>query len=251
MKWLLQVALLRVYKLAAATGLLSTRFGRELMAFSYKVYKSRLEADYVPFLEPFVVAGTLVIDVGAHTGFFTRYFAKWVQETGHVIAIEPDPVNFGQLEEMLRKEQLSAIVEAIPAAATAQEGEANLVLDPNNPANHKIGSDGIRIKTVTIDRLVEDQKLPVSFIKIDVQGAELLVLQGAVQTIKRFQPRIIIEIHEPSLAEFNVTPSEVLQFLANCNYDFYLLENGKLSNRLTIEDILSRSDSYTDVICMV
>lgn len=248
MKWLLQLALLNIYKLALITGFLSTALGRKLMRLSYDLYKSRFEASYIQSLQPFIVPNSLVIDVGANVGFFTSFFAEWVNENGHVIAIEPDPSNCKNLQDTLIQNQLMNRVEIVAAAATSYNGKASLQLDPNNPTNHKLGSEGISVDAITVDSLVTKYNLPVSFIKIDVQGAELSVLEGASETIERFHPTLIVEIDEKSLADFDMRPIDILSFLTAQGYTMHLPEDGHFSDALEPTDILNHDSPYLDVI---
>src|SRR5262245_1976654 len=98
MNQLLQDGLIRLYRLVKATGGLDAAPGRRIFEASYLIYKDRLEAGPIGVLRSCVRPGTLVIDVGANIGYFTRRFAGWVSEGGRVLAVEPEAVNFARLE---------------------------------------------------------------------------------------------------------------------------------------------------------
>jgi FkbM family methyltransferase len=244
----LQRVFLWLYKLVAWTGILRNPLARELMLRAYELYKSQFEASYIGSLKAFVRPNSIVIDVGANVGFFTRFFGEWVKETGYVIAIEPESENLLRLARQIERYNLGNWVKVLPVGAAAENGQAMLVLDGDNPANHKIGAQGVKIDVISLDSLLKSHTLDISFIKIDVQGAELLVLQGAVKIIERFHPSFIVEIHEPSLADFNVKAEDVLSFLTNLGYSMHLLEKGRLSAPLNVSDILNKDASYSDVI---
>jgi hypothetical protein len=62
------------------------------------------------------------------------------------------------------------------------------------------GGRGPKVRLTTIDKLVAELKLPsVDFIKMDIEGAEMQALEGAVETVRRFQPRMAISVeHRPT-----------------------------------------------------
>src|ERR1041385_3696722 len=106
MKKLVQNTLLGMYRVVNASGALRTRAGRRVFEWGYHGYKRILEAGDIQALTQWIKPGTLVIDVGANIGFFTKYFARRVSEGGKVLAIEPEQNNFKRLTEMLRKSRL-------------------------------------------------------------------------------------------------------------------------------------------------
>ena len=84
----------------------------------YLLYKDCLEAGPVQVLRRYVRPGTVVIDVGANIGYFTRQFATWVSNGGWVIAVEPEALN---LATPARPEAagIGDVVEMVQAAAAA------------------------------------------------------------------------------------------------------------------------------------
>ena len=123
-----------------------------------------------------------MIDVGANVGFFSLRFARWVGDRGKVIAIEPEQRNYASLVGAVERQGFSSRVEALRAVAAATRGEVLLEINPLHPADHKISRDGtgLPVRAVTLDELVQGQsgRRP-ALLKIDVQGAEMMVLQGA------------------------------------------------------------------------
>src|SRR5690348_7719711 len=159
-------------------------FNRVFLAL-YAVYKSHFEAGLIDRLKEFIPDGSIVLDVGANVGFFTLRFARWIGD-GEVIAIEPEEENYRRLVAALDRAGLRRKARAFKAVATACAGTSRLEINPVHPADHKLSLDGTGavVDAVRLDDLIEKKgPLRPSLIKIDVQGAEMLVLQGAPEIL--------------------------------------------------------------------
>lgn len=152
-------------------------------------------------MEPFLrhlQPGDGVIDVGANTGEFTRRFATVVGPTGTVIAVEPDPVNVFRLQEHVKalpwvQIEECAVADPLTISATffcdTQERKRNSLWVENllGPAQQ------IHVPCVTLDQLA--RRVPnLKAIKVDTQGAELDVLAGAAETLKRTDLMWMVEV---------------------------------------------------------
>ncbi|HVJ54191.1 MAG TPA: FkbM family methyltransferase [Aliidongia sp.] len=199
-----------------------------------------------------ITPSTSVIDIGANVGFFTRRFARWVSGGGRVIALEPEPKNFEALVRVIDRRGLSAVVDPVQAAAAETEGTVFLKLNPDNPADHRLAQDGISVPMVTIDGLMAERGWPrVSLIKIDVQGAEFRVLQGAGQTIERSRPTLFIEVDDAHLRLAGCSAEMLLRHIVGLGYSAHLLTRSGLSPVIPVEELLAGltgSKSYADVL---
>jgi len=243
-------ALLGLYKLVVKTGLMQTRFGQALFTQSYMLYKRLIEARDAKALLKYVPAGSCVIDVGANIGFFTLQFAQQVGNNGHVIALEPEAHNFRQLEQQVRGAGLSGRVTLLEAVAAAQAGELHLQLDPYHPANHKISDQGVAVRAVTLDALALMQSLPVALVKIDVQGAEMQVLDGAMDLLNRHHPALFVEVDDQALQGFGTSATALLQRLLELGYRIYQLNHQGSGAPLTLAQALAvqAAAGYTDFL---
>src|SRR5262245_31453918 len=132
--------------------------------------------------------GQRVLDVGANVGLYTLLFAKLVGPTGSVIAFEPGPVSCGLLRRNVAINGYN-IVTVENAAVSDRSGEVDLFVCRTGESDNRIAGtlvdhdarDRMRVRCVTLDECVTE---PVDFIKIDVQGAEFLVLRGAEKTLR-------------------------------------------------------------------
>jgi hypothetical protein len=106
----LQRLLLLVYRVAVRSGALELPGMRSVFDACYDIYKRLIEAPHVHALRAHVQPGTIVVDVGANVGFFTRYFAEWTGADGRVLAIEAERQNFERLKAMIQSRRLDAVV---------------------------------------------------------------------------------------------------------------------------------------------
>jgi FkbM family methyltransferase len=169
------------------------------------------------------------IDVGADAGIFT---ANFLDKSRDCIAFEPLPRQSAILREMFERLSLPVRVEAI--ALSDKQGEARLrilekdtgrsTIEAENPLEDPDGSPRYEIMVPT--RPLDDYALKaVGFIKIDVEGHGLAVLRGALKTIRRCLPILLIEIenrHKPSGCK------EAFDLLKRIDYDGYFVLNRQL-----------------------
>jgi FkbM family methyltransferase len=137
-----------------------------------------------------------------------------------VISIEPETENFNSLRSRVERLGLSNAVSLVNAAAVDAPGQVRLALNLDNPADHRVASEGVLVNGVSVDALVEKRGWPpISFIKIDVQGGELRVILGARETLRRFRPALFVEFDEASLAQAGTSASELLGELLVFGYE--------------------------------
>lgn len=139
--------------------------------------------------------GTVAFDIGAHDGEHTVGMA---QCCSHVYAFEAEP------ESALKLSNRSASNVTVEAkAATNKTGKTKLYICPTNDGGHSTSKDKIweheetiEVPCMKIDDYVKEKQLDhVALIKIDVEGAELEVLKGAEETIKKYHPSVVFESH--------------------------------------------------------
>lgn len=186
------------------------------------------EPDIVQVIKREVSAGMVALDVGSHIGFYTLLLARLVEPHGQVVAFEPLPQNFKLLVENLQLNHLQH-VQPINKAVTDHSGTVELHLDESNPlpGESTIMSGGCRggatitVAGTTLDEYVADLGKPVSFIKIDVEGAEELVLRGALQTIEQYYLTLLVELHAFNKPEDH----PVIALLEAYNYQIQWVDN--------------------------
>lgn len=242
-------ALVRLYGRATRGGALDRPRPRRAYESVYLMYKRLIEAGPVGGLRGFVATGSTVIDVGANIGFFSLYFARWVGPEGRVIAIEPETRNIASLRRRVARAEMSDVVTCIHAAAADRSGQVRLALTPGHPGDHHLADNGEPVAAVVLDELAATDPRPVTLIKIDVQGAESMVLAGAHRLIRRHRPAIFIEVHEPSLTRLGASRHELIGALVALGYGGHRLTRSGIGVREAPEALIERSShGYIDVL---
>jgi FkbM family methyltransferase len=254
----LQAILLAAYRGFGASGLLARGPGRRLFEAAYFGYKRCFEAGPIRALRAHVPAGTTAIDVGANIGFFTMPFAEWVGPRGRVIALEPESVNYRRLTTRIAAARLTDRVLAFNAAAAETSGPMRLTINPHHPGDHKLApagaEDGAAIEAHALDDLIAAHPGPrVSLIKIDVQGAELRVIKGALGLIESHRPALLVEI-DPTAADEAGTAAApaLLALLAGRGYVFMAWTRRGPGEPLSPEAVVKRAEAagYLDILCV-
>ncbi|MEQ8660033.1 MAG: FkbM family methyltransferase [Gammaproteobacteria bacterium] len=195
MRTTLQSILLCAYRKLGGPRWLDHPLGRRVLMSAYVLYKRWFEAAQVRGLHEFVAADAWVVDVGANVGYFTRLFAGWVSGSGKVVAIEPDTSNLAVLRWHTGACADRTVI--VAAAAAAFTGPAGLQRSADSHADHRLvaAGDGEPVAALRLDELLERYgPPPVGLVKIDVQGTEYGVLAGALHTLDRCRPAVILEV---------------------------------------------------------
>ena len=170
--------------------------------------------------------GTTVIDAGANWGQMTVAFSKLVGESGQVHSIESSNFVVQYLERTLADNPECKNVVLHHRAGWHTSGEQLEMLIPYTGVAYSgagiRGSHDTRLNsTHTIESLAIDDmefQSPVSVIKIDAQGSDVYILQGAKKTLEKYQPVVVLEYEEMYESLFNVQRQQLLDFLESINY---------------------------------
>jgi len=171
--------------------------------------KNFYEFNLLEILKYKVKSFNLVLDIGANVGNHSFYFSK-ICKANKIIAFEPDPNNCSIYSNNNPEATL------YPIALSNYIGDCFFQnSSPKNSGTGKISSKGDKVEVSTLDYFnLQD----VTFIKIDVEGEELKVLQGMVNTIISSKPEILIEVH------YGITINDVINILP-IDYEFELIED--------------------------
>ncbi|WP_421358111.1 FkbM family methyltransferase [Agrobacterium rosae] len=214
------------------------------------------EPDETAFIRKHVSKGMTALDVGANIGFFTTMMAGLVGESGKVIALEPVNDTFQKLSSAVALNRQQSIVELHNVAASSGEGSFELTYDLNsfNMGGVSLRREGdnnrLRItqKAVTsrIDDLVWGR--PIHFMKMDIEGAEGIALDGAFETLSSSKPLIIMEFNENQLRQVSrISAAELFRKVLNFGYSGHAIRSQGETSPLT-EASLSESTKSGKIV---
>jgi FkbM family methyltransferase len=165
--------------------------------------------------------GTLV-DVGANIGVLTILMSRVVGPTGRVIAVEPMKVVGAMLEDNIRRNGCQN-VEYFQGVFGASAGEVEFFVSEatglgvsSSTTQPEGASSRMTVLSTTINKYLENT--PVDYIKIDTEGAEVDVLEGAGTILSSLQPMVQIEVHGQYLGRYGPSIRELFQLMASFGY---------------------------------
>jgi FkbM family methyltransferase len=144
-------------------------------------------------------AGGDFVDVGAHIGMYTVTAAMSVGDRGSVLAFEPNPAARAQLERNVAINECDNVVVSGRAVADAVGAAFLHVPDSPDPSFSSLEAgrfdegEPFRVETTTVDSEVEAARLRPAMVKVDVEGAELRVLDGMARTLEA-RPVLLVEV---------------------------------------------------------
>ena len=190
------------------------------------VYLNLVELEQTKRFVNLLHSGQVLFDIGANVGYYTLLGSKLVGASGKVLAFEPVVRNLFYLYQhtVLNKAENVMIV---PAACSNHLAVANFALGDNCALGHfesKDNSgeyqskDNVIVPTVTVDEVVRCTNVLPDVLKIDVEGAELQVLEGARDTLIKKKPFIFLSVHSGKLR------AVCQDYLTEMNYIFETLD---------------------------
>ncbi len=183
---------------------------------SRDIARDRYEPAEREFVRHVVRPGDVVVDIGANLGFFTLLLASLVGATGRVIAFEPLSQNVELLRRSIKENRFQDRVMLIQAALSDVAGDAELVIGRHfmNSGGGFLDRPGVErqleadVESVQVYRLDDlDLPRPVTFVKIDVEGAEGLALRGAANILSADRPIVMSEINTRQLGMVSGMPA--------------------------------------------
>ncbi len=204
----------------------------------YEYWKSKLFFNLIK-------EGMTCIDVGAHKGYFSLLFAKLMNDKGKVLSFEPLPENCFWFRQSTQVNNYKCI-KLYPYALSDGEGTATFYLGNTSGRgslfsdhNASITQKPLTVKKRKLDNVLKDEGIDnVDILKIDVEGAELLVLKGAANILKKSKNvKIFIDID----VKDKETKKQIFEFLNLCGFQMYKI--GKKLKPIKRVDKISK-DTY-------
>lgn len=146
-------------------------------------------------LEP----GDRVVDVGASLGYYSLLAGRLVGPGGQVCSVEPDPHNVRFLEAHRDVNGFTDRISIFPVGLSDQAGTLSFDRGTGTGTGKLSDTGDIRVDVITLDQLAERLGWAPTLVKIDVEGAELGVLEGGEATLLSARPTILLSTHGPEV----------------------------------------------------
>jgi FkbM family methyltransferase len=189
------------------------------------------ESDLTYFITQILHSGDTALDIGANQGYTALWMGRAVNDTGHILAIEPTGIAFDRLQQNIQRNQMGS-VQCVRSAAGDCEGELRIWVAPHECGHSSVFNidhqDGfgeiVRVApadTIVCETLGDDALSRITFVKIDVEDYEPLVLDGMPQILHKSQPVLWIEVNPPVLAKGGYTPGDIERRLNAFGYRLF------------------------------
>ncbi|ACN84720.1 FkbM family methyltransferase [Brachyspira hyodysenteriae] len=159
---------------------------------------------------------SVIFDVGAWKGDTAYFFSKKCNDNAKIYAFEPDKNAYETLKFMKEKYKLNNVILKNVLFSNKKETIDFVSMTPDTPT--------VKMDAITIDEFVENDNIErIDYLKMDVEGAEMHIFEGAVNTIKKFRPSIAVAVYhggELFMEDFYKVPIFIKKITEN--YEYYL-----------------------------
>ncbi|MDH4100517.1 MAG: FkbM family methyltransferase [Nitrospirota bacterium] len=189
------------------------------------------EKDFIDACFQYIGPSETIFEVGTWIGPYSVILSKYVAPQGRLIGFEPDPAAFRQCIINLN---INAVSNAfiLPLAISDKVGTVELATNrifgnsgSSIISGNSFGGNSIKVPAVSLDEIAKTLSLEPTTIKMDIEGAEDLALQGGLQTAGKAGVKIMVEVHSELLKLQGKNANTVLKRLADLGKTIYFLEN--------------------------
>jgi FkbM family methyltransferase len=213
---------------------LGTGLRKKFNGYSVKIptrfinyFPSDYEKENFSFLTTQAKPGTTVLDIGAHIGLFSVIASEVTGSNGKIYSFEPSPSTTEFLKKTIRINNKEAVIEPVQQAMSNAVGKITFFVsddkidNSNSLVSYKDDRklQGIEVDVNTIDNFVASKKITgLSFIKIDVEGAEYDALRGGTNTFNTQRPACILAIHPIPIKAKGDKLEDIYDYVQQLNY---------------------------------
>jgi FkbM family methyltransferase len=220
------------------------------------------EKDTTLLFQSLIRRGMTVVDLGAHIGYYSLLAGRQVGEKGKVYAFEPEPSNYALLQKNISANGYDDIIIALRKAVTSRPGVVQLFLgerDSGVTSMYAVPGNGrqtVIAEGTSLDDFFESEGWPqVHIIKIDIEGAEKMALEGMKQVVRRNQAlKLIVEFNPAMQATAGVSNDEFFDTLTGLGFQ-KIRAICKGLRPITIPDDIrrvvkmTRGDNFINLLC--
>jgi len=201
-----------------------------LWAFEYALRVLRRPgAREVMLIRRLISPGDTILDIGANTGQLTWLFSRLAGTTGEVHAFEPLLASFKTLENNIQKQKLPSKIFLNQCALSDKGGLADIYVPGDDYTQASLAIHSVSsweresvvssdcVQVTTLDEYLKKMGVQkVDFVKCDTEGAELLVLKGAISMLNQDKPPfVLLEIYGSWTKDFSYSPKDIFDFLSS------------------------------------
>jgi FkbM family methyltransferase len=183
-------------------------------------------------------SGMVALDVGADIGYYALQLSRLVGPSGRVVAFEPIPEARKRLEHNIALNAAKNI--EVSGYALGNEPGTVYLEDPLKKSRINLnktsaGERDIEVSIKRLDDLVDEMNLPsIDIVKMDIEGAEHLALLGMEQSLRKFRPILIVEVHNHFLPQFGSSSQQLLTWLRTLGYEITPVDSAESEENVTL-----------------
>ena len=203
------------------------------ISFSTELLSQRYEQETAKILKQILRPKMNVLDIGAHVGCHALLAARLVGPEGKVYAFEPAPDNLALLQKNIALNGYKNIV-CVPKAVAEKTGKVRFHLSPEGNDRNSIyassraahSEKSVEVSTISVDSFLQQEGWPtIHLVKIDVEGAEPLVLEGMCELLSRSSALTVIAEFAPAcIRDSGYSPTRFLSALAESGLRIQVLQ---------------------------
>lgn len=208
---------------------------RQMIGLCRRINRNRWETDMIELCFRTVGQDETILEIGTWVGNYSTFLGKYIVPRGKVFGFEPDPVAFRQCainlhlndvhNVFLQRTALSNQTGFLDLYTNRIFGNSGSSILVTNAIKQGDGTRKIQVPCTTIDRFVEAFQISPTTVKIDVEGAEDLVIEGGWNFLQTKGVKLFVEIHTPYLKARDKSPQYVFRQLAELGKTIYMVED--------------------------
>jgi FkbM family methyltransferase len=196
------------------------------------------------FIYDYLEKDDIFIDVGANIGAHSLMAASKIK-TGKIFSFEPSLKALKYLKENIQINNLTKVITVIDKVVSNKTGYEKFIMGKHSEVDHiggwnNLSQDTNIIPSITLDKFFKIQKISyVDLVKIDVEGAELKVLEGLKDYLARGKVGAIIFEINSNCVTYGYNSEDIVKFLKQNRFAIFLLGDNYKLNKLTINNLRS------------
>ncbi|PIQ48594.1 MAG: hypothetical protein COW03_09430 [Cytophagales bacterium CG12_big_fil_rev_8_21_14_0_65_40_12] len=214
--------------------------------YQHKIWEKNITKHFTQTVKP----NDVVIDIGANIGYFTLLSAMLTGNQGSVHAFEPQKEIYSALTENISLNNLSNVI-TNNLGLGSKSGTLTLTQMPGNRGGGRILENQVqqgiseKVKVISLDQYVENHQIgEINFIKIDVEGFEYEVLQGANRVFSKLKPSCLFEfspdIWKKNEMDWISKSNELLTFFLEKGYNLQDIDFDEFINQENLDEYVNR-----------